>query len=206
VPATQVLQVDFLIDGGIVWDDRTWPYVYGFAGNSLVTSVLTPGKHTFTVEVETRQGQDVYSTVTAMVAAPPARPKGLAGTWARTVTAADLKKATSDSSPLSYDWQLTSGGWQLKIDQTGWWLVDPLGHHRLFDVAYQSSAILLMRPRIETPDAADSSFGGFCDLVDPIWSWTVAIGSGGMTLRPQGLDPCGKRAAILEGMWRLVSK
>lgn len=208
VPATQIAQVQFLIDGGIVLVDRNWPFVYGYAGNMFVTSFLKPGiPHTFTVTAETLQGQVVWSsTVTAMVSAPPAPPPRLAGTWVRTVTAADLKKATPDSLPPPSDWQLTPGDWHLTIDPEGWWLVDRQGNHRLFDVVYQSPAILDMRPRIQIPDTTLPNIGGFCQLVDPIWFWTVAIGSVGMTLHPQGSDPCGNRAAVLEGTWRLVSK
>jgi hypothetical protein len=211
VPATQISQVDFLIDGQVWWDDRTSPYVYGAAGNWLVTSSLMLGKHTFTVGFFTLNNQVSYaavSTVIATVAAPPAPPGALAGKWARTVTAADLQKAVSYPLPLPGDWQLTIG-------PAGWGLVDPHGNYRLFDVAY-AVGVMDMRPTIETPDSSKDGFCSTADFgyVDPIWSWgwetfahgqLVRSGGGTLLLQPQGLDPCGNRAAVLEGYWRLVN-
>jgi hypothetical protein len=208
VPATQIFEVDFLIDGKQWWGLRDPPYVYGNAGNWLVTSSLMPGKHSFTVGVLTLSDQVTYAavnTVIATVVAPPAPPNGLAGTWARTVTAANIKKATSDP-PLPL-----SGPWLLTIDPAGWGLVDPHQNYRRFDVAYQPSATLDMRPTIETLPPLHGEFCSTTDFayVDPIWSWswTAAIGGGvkTLTLHPQGLDPCGNRAAVLEGRWTLVN-
>jgi hypothetical protein len=203
VPATQVIEVDFRIDdSGPVWVDRSPPYVYGSAGNWLVTSFLTPGKHRFTVGVITLGSQEAVSTVTATVAAPPSPPDGLGGTWVRTVTAADAKKANLGPPP--------SGDWHLTIDPAGWYVLDPQTNGELFDVGYASSSVVLMRPTIEHPPTSrypNSGGGGFCAAVDPVFSWTVAIGGAGktLTLHPQGLDPCGDRVAVLEGVWTLIN-
>ncbi len=201
VPSAEVSEVDFLIDGQLGWVERKAPYVYGNDGNWLVTSFLMPGKHTFTVRVITTNGRSAATTATATVAAPTAPPAGLAGTWAHTVTADDVHKATSGSPPPPGDWRLT-------IAPVGWETLDPQGGQGLFDVAYASAATVEVRPTIEHPPYPNSSNGGFCADTDPIFNWTVVIGSGGktLTLHPAGHDPCGDRAAILEGTWTLASR
>ncbi|PZR82682.1 MAG: hypothetical protein DLM65_03395 [Candidatus Aeolococcus gillhamiae] len=201
VPSAQVSEVDFLIDGRLGWVEHKPPYVYGNDGNWLVTSFLMPGKHTFTVRAISTSGQSAVTTVTATVAAPPAPPAVLAGAWARRVTADDVRKATSGSPPPPGDWRLT-------IAPVGWATFDPQGGQALFDVGYQSSTTVEMRPEIEQPPYPNSSNGGFCTGTDPIFNWTVVIGSGGktLTLHPAAHDPCGDRAAILEGTWTLASR
>jgi hypothetical protein len=200
VPAAQVSEVDFLIDGRLGWVERKAPYVYGNDGNWLVTSFLTPGQHAFTVRVITAAGHSATSTVNAMVAAPPAPPPGLAGTWARAVTPDDVKKASSGSPPPAGDWKLT-------IAPVGWEPIDPQGNRGLFDVRYQSAAAVEMRPTIEQPPFPNSNNGGFCADTDPMSTWAVVIGARGKTLslHPAGHDPCGDRAAVLEGVWTLVT-
>ena len=48
-PPLDVSEVEYLIDGKQLWVEHNPPYFYGSDGNYLVTSFLTPGKHTFTV-------------------------------------------------------------------------------------------------------------------------------------------------------------
>ena len=89
-------------------------------------------------------------------------------------------------------------------------MLDPQGYGELFDVAYQSSATVLMRPTIEHPPLSkypNPPLGGFCADVDPVFGWTIAIGSGGktLTLHPEDLDPCGDRVAVLAGVWMRVN-
>jgi hypothetical protein len=201
VSPAQVSEVDFLIDGRLGWVERKAPYVYGDDGNWLVTSFLTPGRHAFTVRAIATSGQSAMSTVNATVAAAPAPPATLAGTWARTVTTDDVRKATTGSQP-------PPGAWQLTIAPAGWEPLDPQGNRGLFDVAYQSAGVIEMRPTIEQPPFPNSNNGGFCADTDPLFGWTAVTGSGGkmLMLHPAGQDPCGDRAAILEGVWTLVSK
>jgi hypothetical protein len=199
VRGDQILEIEFLIDGQLGWVEHTAPFDYGDDGNWLVTSFLGPGEHTFAVRLVTVNGQIATSTVNATVAAPLPPPAGLAGTWARTVTASDVEKSTSDSRP-------PPGAWRLKIAAAGWEPIDPQGIQGLFDVGYPSAGTVEMRPTIEYPTYPNSNEGGFCNGVDPIFNWKVAIGSGGktLTLHPAGKDLCGDRAAILEGTWTRV--
>ena len=56
LPSAQVKEVDFLIDGRLGWVEKKTPYVYADDGNWLVTSILMPKKHTFTVRVVSTTG------------------------------------------------------------------------------------------------------------------------------------------------------
>jgi hypothetical protein len=199
VPIADVAEVDFLIDGSLAWVEYKSPYVYGDDGNWLVTTFLTPGEHTFTVRVISIAGKSATRSASATTSAPPPPPAALAGVWTRTVTAADMRKSTSGMpGPL--------GVWRLMIVAAGWELLDPQGNKGLFDVAYLPGG-LEMRPTIEYPPFPNTNNGGFCANTDPIFDWTYAVGRGGrtLTLHPKGQDPCGDRAAILEGTWTRVS-
>lgn len=196
-PAADVSEVDFLIDGKLGWVEHHAPYFYGDDGNWLVTSFLKPGEHTFTVRVITVDGHTAVDRVRAAVTAPPAPPSALHGvTWARQVTAADVRKATSGHPP-------PPGRWLLRISPDGWRLHDPTGGGLLFDVGYRPGSGLQMRPAIEYPPYPNSNNGGFCQDTDPLWAWTYSVGDDGKTLalRPVGHDPCGDRIAILAGTW-----
>ena len=200
--ARDVSEVDFLIDGNLGWVERKTPYFYASDGNWLVTSFLTPGEHAFTVRVITTSGHTATDRVQASVTAPPAPPAAMRGvTWARQVTAADVRKATSDQPP-------PAGRWRLRISPAGWQLYDPPGGGLLFDVGYGPAGSLQMRPTIQYPPYPNSNKGGFCRDTDPLWAWTYSVGDNGktLTLRSVGHDPCGDRIAILAGTWTWTGK
>jgi len=198
----QVSEVDFLIDDQIAYVERHAPYSYGGDGNYLVTSFLTPGEHSFTVRMITVGGQRADSTVKASVVAEPALPNGLADTsWTREVTASDMQKATSSEPP-------PSGSWGLTIDSVGWMIHDPEGGGLLFDVAYESEGGVELRPTIARPPFPNPTNGFFCAEPDTsvLWTYTISDGGNTLTLHPVSEDPCGDRAAILEGTWTREGK
>jgi hypothetical protein len=200
VALTKVKEIDFLIDGRLGWVEHGTPYVYADDGNWLVTSFLAPGKHTFVVRMVMKDGRKSEDTVRARVVAAPAPPAALAGTWQRTVTPDDVKKATSGQPP-------PPGSWKIAIRSRGWVMTDPQGGGGMFDVGYLTATKLQMRPTIETPPYPNPSNGGFCDDTDPLWTWSVVVASDGksMALDPTGHDRCGDRAAILQGTWRRIA-
>jgi hypothetical protein len=199
IPVADVAEVDFRIDGVLAWVEYKSPFVYGDDGNWLITSFLMPGEHTFAVQVKSLGGRSGTRTVSATTSAPPVPPAPLGGTWARSVTAADITKSTSGMPP-------PAGDWRLMIVAAGWKLLDPQANTGLFDVGYLPSG-LEMRPTIEYPPLPNTNNGGFCGNTDPIFDWTYALGRGGrtLTLHPEGQDPCGDRAAILDGTWTRIS-
>jgi hypothetical protein len=68
LPASQVREVDFLIDGRQPWVERKSSYAYAEDGGFLVTSWLTPGKHRFTVRAIPFDG---HPTTDTLKLAPP---------------------------------------------------------------------------------------------------------------------------------------
>ena len=79
----QVAEVDYLIDGYHYWTAHSAPWYYGDKGNWLVTTVLKPGLHTFTVRARTADNQVAIDKFQARVIAPPRPPAKLAGRWIR---------------------------------------------------------------------------------------------------------------------------
>ena len=79
----QVVEVDYLIDGYHAWTAHNAPWYYGDKGNWLVTSVLKPGLHTFTVRALTADNQVAIDKFQARVTAPRRPPAKLAGSWSR---------------------------------------------------------------------------------------------------------------------------
>jgi len=77
----QITQVDYLIDGYHAWSAHSAPWYYGDNGNWLVTSILKPGLHTFTVRAVVSADKDAVDKFQARVIAPPQPPARLAGRW-----------------------------------------------------------------------------------------------------------------------------
>jgi len=79
----QVAEVDYLIDGYHSWSAHNAPWYFGDKGNWLVTTVLKPGLHTFTVRALTADNQVAIDKFRARVIAPRRPPAKLAGSWSR---------------------------------------------------------------------------------------------------------------------------
>ena len=99
-----VTEVDFLIDGKLIWTEQAAPYVFGGDDNGtnlgfLITTWLSPGMHTFTARATGVAGKTVSDVVTASVAAAPEPPAALKGTWTRTVTQQDIEHAGVTEGP-----------------------------------------------------------------------------------------------------------
>jgi hypothetical protein len=201
IPALQVSEVDFRIDGRLAWVEHHTPYVYANDGNWLVTTFLKPGRHIFSVSAVSTGGRKASETVTARVIPAPAPPTDLAGTWSRTVTTSDLAKCTTGDAcdPI--------GTWQITIASKGWSPLDPQGNVGLFDVVYLSPTQVQLRPTIEYPPYPNNNNGGWCGDSDPLDVYSVSIDTSAqtMTLAAVGHDPCGDRAAVLEGTWTHTS-
>ena len=75
----QVADVDYLIDGFHAWTAHSSPWYFGDNGNWLVTSILKPGMHTFTVRAVVAQDKVAVDKFRARVIAPPRPPARLAG-------------------------------------------------------------------------------------------------------------------------------
>jgi hypothetical protein len=114
----QIAEVDYLIDGFRAWTAHSSPWYYGDNGNWLVTTILKPGLHTFTVRavVADKVAVDKFQ---AHVVAPPKPPARLAGSWSR-------------------------AGRTLFIGKTGW----GIGSNQFFDARYLANGTAVLGPEI----------------------------------------------------------
>jgi hypothetical protein len=106
----QVAEVDYFIDGFHAWSARQAPWSFGGDGNSLVTTLLKPGLHTFAVRAITAEDRMANDKASARVIAAPQPPPKLAGAWTRIVAAQDLKKGPPGPA---------AGRWTITIASTG---------------------------------------------------------------------------------------
>lgn len=203
-----VREVDFLIDGKLRWVEQKAPYTYGGDDEHghlgwLYTSWLSPGKHRFTARVKTTTRGSADDTVVARVlpAAPP--PAELAGTWTRTVTSADVAKATSGAPP-------PTGKWTLVIDKIAVWLLDPKGSGIAQAYRVSGNALHVLAPIQMAPfsngGGGISRFGHHgiggtvCREDGPPDALTWSVTGNQLVLTARSA-PCGDGRAILEGTW-----
>ena len=128
LPASRVLEVDFVIDGKIRWSETDAPFVYGGHDDQgggtgyLVTTFLSPGRHRLGVRVTDNDGRVATHTISARVGAAPEPPAELQGVWTRAVSNGDLAK-----SDPRYGQAPPIGTWKLVFDRVGAWELDSTG-------------------------------------------------------------------------------
>ncbi len=115
----QVAEVDYLIDGFHAWTAHSSPWYYGDNGNWLVTTILKPGQHTFTVRAVVSPDKVAVDKFQARVVAPPKPPTRLAGSWSR-------------------------AGRTLFIARTGW----GIGSNQFLDARYLANGNAVLGPEI----------------------------------------------------------
>jgi hypothetical protein len=115
----QVAEVDYLIDGFHAWTAHNSPWYFGDSGNWLVTTILKPGLHTFTVRAVVSPDTVAVDKFKARVVSPPKPPARLAGSWSRP-------------------------GRTLFIAKTGW----TIGPNQIFDARYLANGNPVLGPEI----------------------------------------------------------
>jgi hypothetical protein len=165
LPAPQISKLEFLIDRKVRWIEENPPYTYGDDSNWLVTSWLSPGRHTFTVRAKAKDGRTALRTTVARVLPAPPPPADLGGSWKR-------------------------GTWVLTIDKAGRKILEPLGATNFIDVAYFSGGRLQARGGIFTTLNSRVGGNGWCpDLNAPVnYRWAVSADT--LTLTHFGIDRC----------------
>jgi hypothetical protein len=215
IAVAKVEEVDYLIDGKVRWIEHGAPYNYGGDDHGrnlgfLITTWLSPGRHTFTAKVKTTDGTGASDTFVARVLPAPAPPAALAGTWTRTMTPADQKKSDpkfgADNVP-------PSGVWRLVFDQVGAWELDPLktGLVSQYEVAgdiIHTYAPISMVPCSDTSCGVSKyghhHIGGVdCTEGGPFGSYRWSVSGSELTLTAVG-ELCGQRRAVWEGTWTRV--
>ncbi|MGA8522022.1 MAG: hypothetical protein WB807_03105, partial [Candidatus Dormiibacterota bacterium] len=190
------------------------PYVFGGDDNGtnlgfLITTWLSPGVHTFTARATGVAGKTVSDDVTASVAAAPAPPAALKGTWTRTVTQQDIEHAGVTEGPPP------TGQWHLVFDQIGVWELDPLGSGVGSQYEAQGDTLNVYAPIQEAPFS--NGIGGIsvyghhdvggtdCNASGPFGSYRWSVVGKQLTLSVIN-EGCPNRQAIWEGVWSLQSR
>ena len=188
IASAKVSEVDFLIDGKLAWVEHHAPYTYGFDGNYLVTSWLTPAVHRFMVRAIATDGRRATTSTSARVlpASPP--PAALDGSWKRVVTKAE---AGSSGPP---------GVWRLTVSTVGWRLRDPRSHGALVDVAYLSADLLEARGGIATTDRSPQEGNIWCtEPFQPVrYHWAV---KSSLIITLAGPKRCDGQSGVWAGVW-----
>src|SRR5262245_13435616 len=77
----QLSEVDVFIYGYHAWTAHSSPWYFGDNGNWLVTTILPPGLHTFTVRAVVSSDKVAVDKFQARVVTSPKPPARLAGSW-----------------------------------------------------------------------------------------------------------------------------
>jgi hypothetical protein len=182
--ASDVKEVDFLIDDQLAAVEHQAPYSYGGDASWLVTSFLDRGAHTFMTEAIAEDDRTAVETVTSTVKAAPEPPAQLAGRWSRTLEGDD------------------PGVWHVTINAIGWLFDDPHGGGQNQDAAYPAPAKVMIGGAILEPALGEYSRGGaFCgDEGDPdgVFSYSVSKDKSRLTLRADA-PVCYQ--GLIEGTW-----
>ena len=184
LPPSKVAEVAFLIDGRVSWTEHNAPYTYGYDGNYLVTTWLTPGMHRFEVRAKATDGSVATTSSTARVLPAPRPPAALAGRWIRTV-------ATGPDH----------GTWGLQVDKVGWRFHSSRGAGALVDVAYLGTGLLEARGGIATKDRDGQENNNWCtEPFQPVrYRWSV--NGGKLVLALSGPKRCDGESLVWAGEW-----
>jgi hypothetical protein len=214
LPAAQIKQVDFLIDGKVRWIEHNAPYSYSDDGGYLVTSWLAPGRHRFAVRATSISGRRAIHTVLTRIVAAPEPPAELAGSWQRDVPTevpGDPRCSGADAVP--------AGRWTLVFDRR--WIeshypgtFNPATSPRtgagniLLDDYVLGSGTFTVYGAVTTglgnPRVAAGG-GWWCDPGGPSATYTWSVSGNTLTLRPvRGGDKNTQRGGVYAGEWRRV--
>jgi hypothetical protein len=182
--ASDVREVDFLIDDRLAAVEHLAPYSYGGDASWLVTSFLAPGAHTFTARAIAVDGRTATESVTATAKATPEPPTGLAGRWSRTVSGDD------------------PGVWHVTVNVIGWLFDDPHGGGQNQDAAYPARGKVMIGGSILEPVLDEYARGGFfCgDEGDPDGVFSYSVSSSGSALKLTADSPVCYQG-LIEGTW-----
>lgn len=218
IPASQVKEVDFLIDGKLRWVEHHPTYVYGGLDYSgyLVTSWLAPGLHRFTVLVRGIGGRSGTEAVRARVEAAPDPPATLAGTWTRTIDTSSAPKPGSSGNPT--DTITPSGSYTMTFEKR--WIRDQFpgqwqypqsnqtgeGLYNFDDYTAGPGRIHVVGEVVFHPFSDQLPEGGsWCYFYGPPATYDWTVNGNTLTLSPVGgHDACGIRGFIWTGDWTRV--
>jgi hypothetical protein len=216
--ASQIHQVEYLIDHRLEWIGNHSPSTYADTRGYLVTSFLSPGEHQFEARVIPLQGPAAADTVTARVLQPPAVPAALAGSWTR-----DVRNTSGAPAPGSAgnptDTLTPPGVYKIAFDRR--WIFDTFpctdtpctfntktGAGGEFEDDWVPGATrfhVVGSVSHGVPSPTARLAGWWCQTWGPAATYTWSVSGKTLTLRPVGgQDACRIRGFIWSGAWTRV--
>ena len=191
-------RVEFSIDGRVRWTEDKTPYFFNDDYNHLYPWVLGEGPHHLAVRIITVAGRSA-STSAQVTVSGQQQPAALTGTYARTVTPADIRRTQPfrDEPPGQV---LPVGGWRLRIAPDGVFFVDdPQGGGGSEAFTALADGTMTMEGPVNWLEPPDSQ-GSFCG-VEPTgaYRWTITAHTLVLTVRS---DRCADRNSMFTGTWR----
>jgi hypothetical protein len=214
LPAAQIKEVDFEIDGRVRWVEHSAPYSFSDDDGYLVTSWLTPGRHKFTVRAIANDGRKATDTVSARVLPAPEVPAALAGAWKRT-----LAKPVPPDSGASGTLPNPAGTYTITFGRS--WIRDrypgkfkpitsdtQLCYGCILDDDYvPGPTTFKVWGAVTTLPFTDANpvGGWWCNADGPPATYSWSVNDNTLTLAPLGgADPCGQRGRTWTGTWTRV--
>jgi hypothetical protein len=189
-----VQSVDFLIDGKLVWTEKNAPYFFNDDGELLMPWLLGAGAHDLAVRATGTDGQAAQAVARVTTRGPSALPRGIVGTFTRTVTQADVDRTASNPGREAQTVPL--GKWVMHLQPGLLRFVDALGGGGGEAVGVTSSNLRMFgSPNWILPPVER---GGFCHAEPPVsFAWKHT----GRLLQISGGGNCADRDAVFVGMW-----
>jgi hypothetical protein len=199
--ATAMLsRVDFLVDGAVKWTEYKTPYFFNDDGNLLHPWLLGAGPHLLTTRGVATSGAQASSSAHVTVTAGPQVPAALAGTFARSVTAADYARTAGYRTQTDINiGQAPDGVWTAHFQPKGLILFDdPKGSGGTEALSATPGGTLTMGGPVNWLVHKDRQ-GNFCQKEAPgQYHWSVA----GRTLTITGDEKkCADRDSVFIGNW-----
>jgi hypothetical protein len=213
LPAEEIREVRFFLDGDRLWKDPDAPFAYGEEGAELGTW-MGPGRHRFTVRVIAKDGSRTSETVIARV---PKRktdrlPEDLLyGSWFRR-TKESLERPPAPDEPPHFTASLWFWGRILWVGRSNehafayeYWVK---GNVLYLGTAFFSGAPGEPRPVYGLSAAGTQCGSGapppaqyaFASKEFPGRSYSESVGFGYIELRVEK-DSCAERRRLLSGVW-----
>jgi hypothetical protein len=193
-----VTQIQFSIDGRVVWTGHKAPYFFNNEHNHLYPWMLGAGQHRLAVRLLTTRGR-IASTEAQVTVAPYPTVATLSGTYTRRVTVADIQR-TQPFRKATANHTLLAGIWRLNVAPEGVFLFHgPRASGGSEAFTSRPGGTLTMQGPVYwlEPTSGQWSFCG----VEPAgtYHWSLRGNDLSLTVRS---DSCADRNSMFTGTWR----
>lgn len=199
-----VQDVQFLVDGKVLWTERNAPYVFDDDGQLLAPWLLGNGTHELAVHLTTLSGHQATATSRVTVAVDTSQGAKLAGTYQRQVTAADGARTAPYRTPDkgAFGDATPPGLWAIRVLPSGMVVgdeaKDQMKRPFVEPFTVSGSRLTLYGPAVwKQPDPAQPNL--FCEPERPAtYTWSLR----GDKLVITAVDKvCADRDTVFVGTW-----